>query len=91
VDRVVGLVGVRAEIAMVQTPDGHGRLELTEFFALRRAGPASRTRARTPRASAISHSPSTTSTLSSLACEPRRGARWRAGALQTQLATLLPP
>jgi hypothetical protein len=48
VDRVVGLVGVRAEIAMVQTPDGHGRLELTEFFTLRRAGPATRTRARTP-------------------------------------------
>jgi catechol 2,3-dioxygenase-like lactoylglutathione lyase family enzyme len=25
VDRVVGLEGVRAEIAMVETPDGHGR------------------------------------------------------------------
>jgi catechol 2,3-dioxygenase-like lactoylglutathione lyase family enzyme len=33
VDRVVGLEGVRAEIAMVQTPDGHGRLELTKFHA----------------------------------------------------------
>jgi hypothetical protein len=31
VDRVVGLDGVRAEIAVVQTPDGHGRLELTTF------------------------------------------------------------
>ncbi len=31
VDRVVGLEGVRAEIAMVETPDGHGRLELTKF------------------------------------------------------------
>jgi catechol 2,3-dioxygenase-like lactoylglutathione lyase family enzyme len=31
VDRVVGLDGVRAEIADVQTPDGHGRLELTRF------------------------------------------------------------
>jgi catechol 2,3-dioxygenase-like lactoylglutathione lyase family enzyme len=31
VDRVVGLVGVRAQIAMLQTPDGHGRLELTKF------------------------------------------------------------
>jgi catechol 2,3-dioxygenase-like lactoylglutathione lyase family enzyme len=29
VDRVVGLEGVRAEIAMVETPDSHGRLELT--------------------------------------------------------------
>jgi catechol 2,3-dioxygenase-like lactoylglutathione lyase family enzyme len=33
VDRVVGLQGVRAEIAMVQTPDGHGRLELTKFHS----------------------------------------------------------
>ena len=31
VDRVVGLEGVRADIAFVQTPDGHGRLELTKF------------------------------------------------------------
>jgi catechol 2,3-dioxygenase-like lactoylglutathione lyase family enzyme len=33
VDRVVGLEGVRAEIAMVEAPDGHGRLELTKFHA----------------------------------------------------------
>jgi catechol 2,3-dioxygenase-like lactoylglutathione lyase family enzyme len=33
VDRVVGLEGVRAEIAMVQTPDGHGRVELAKFHA----------------------------------------------------------
>jgi catechol 2,3-dioxygenase-like lactoylglutathione lyase family enzyme len=33
VDRVVGLEGVRAEIAMLQTPDGHGRLELSKFHA----------------------------------------------------------
>lgn len=31
VDRVVGLEGVRAQIAMMQTPDGNGRLELTKF------------------------------------------------------------
>jgi catechol 2,3-dioxygenase-like lactoylglutathione lyase family enzyme len=31
VDRIVGLEGVRAQIAMLQTPDGHGRLELTTF------------------------------------------------------------
>src|SRR5947207_14590828 len=31
VDRVVGLDGVRADIAIVRTPDGHGRLELTKF------------------------------------------------------------
>ena len=33
VDRVVGLKGVRAEIAMLQTPDGHGRLELAKFHS----------------------------------------------------------
>ena len=31
VDSVVGLSGVRADIAMLQTPDGHGRLELSKF------------------------------------------------------------
>jgi catechol 2,3-dioxygenase-like lactoylglutathione lyase family enzyme len=31
VDRVVGLDGVRVDIAMMRTPDGHGRLELTRF------------------------------------------------------------
>ena len=31
VDRVIGLDGVRADIAMMRTPDGHGRLELTKF------------------------------------------------------------
>ena len=31
VDRCVGLDGVRNEIAMLRTPDGHGRLELIKF------------------------------------------------------------
>ncbi len=31
VDRIVGLDGVRSDIAMVRTPDGHGRLELTKY------------------------------------------------------------
>jgi catechol 2,3-dioxygenase-like lactoylglutathione lyase family enzyme len=33
VDRVVGLEGVRADLAFVQTPDGHGRIELVKFNA----------------------------------------------------------
>jgi catechol 2,3-dioxygenase-like lactoylglutathione lyase family enzyme len=33
VDRVVGLEGVRSEVAMLETPDGHGRLELSKFHA----------------------------------------------------------
>jgi catechol 2,3-dioxygenase-like lactoylglutathione lyase family enzyme len=32
-DRVVGLEGVRAEVAMMETPDGHGRIELAKFHA----------------------------------------------------------
>jgi catechol 2,3-dioxygenase-like lactoylglutathione lyase family enzyme len=31
VDRLVGLEGVRSEIAMMRTPDGHGRIELDKF------------------------------------------------------------
>jgi catechol 2,3-dioxygenase-like lactoylglutathione lyase family enzyme len=31
VDRVAGLDRVRVDIAMMRTPDGHGRLELTKF------------------------------------------------------------
>jgi catechol 2,3-dioxygenase-like lactoylglutathione lyase family enzyme len=33
VDRLVGLDGVRADIAMVRMPDGHGRVELTKFHS----------------------------------------------------------
>ncbi|ASO20541.1 catechol 2,3-dioxygenase-like lactoylglutathione lyase family enzyme [Actinoalloteichus hoggarensis] len=33
VDRVVGLPGVRADLAMLRTPDGHGRVELSRFRA----------------------------------------------------------
>jgi catechol 2,3-dioxygenase-like lactoylglutathione lyase family enzyme len=31
VDRIVGLEGVRADVAMLQTPDGQARLELSKF------------------------------------------------------------
>jgi catechol 2,3-dioxygenase-like lactoylglutathione lyase family enzyme len=30
-DRVVGLNGVRADIALMRTPDGHGKVELSKF------------------------------------------------------------
>jgi catechol 2,3-dioxygenase-like lactoylglutathione lyase family enzyme len=33
VDRIVGLEGVRSDIAMMRTPDGHSRLELSKFHA----------------------------------------------------------
>jgi catechol 2,3-dioxygenase-like lactoylglutathione lyase family enzyme len=31
VDKTVGLDGVRCDIAMMRTPDGHGRVELSKF------------------------------------------------------------
>ena len=31
VGQVIGLKGVRADIAMMRTPDGHGKVELTKF------------------------------------------------------------
>jgi catechol 2,3-dioxygenase-like lactoylglutathione lyase family enzyme len=31
VDRVVGLEGVRSDVAMMRTPDGHGHVELSKF------------------------------------------------------------
>jgi catechol 2,3-dioxygenase-like lactoylglutathione lyase family enzyme len=42
VDATVGLDGVRADIAMLRTPDGHGRVELSRFHTPRaiRAEPA---------------------------------------------------
>jgi catechol 2,3-dioxygenase-like lactoylglutathione lyase family enzyme len=30
-ERIVGLVGMRSEIAMMRTPDGHGKVELTKY------------------------------------------------------------
>ncbi|MFN2635934.1 MAG: VOC family protein [Gemmatimonadaceae bacterium] len=41
VDSVVGLKDVRADITMMRTPDGHGRVELSKFHRPRavRAGP----------------------------------------------------
>ena len=33
VDRVIGLEGVRADCAMLKTPDGQGRIELSRFHA----------------------------------------------------------
>src|SRR5207237_9665883 len=32
VDRLVGLQNVRATLALMRTPDGHGRIELDKFY-----------------------------------------------------------
>ena len=42
-DRTVGLDGVRVDIAVMRTPDGHGRLELTKFHIRRRSALSRRT------------------------------------------------
>ena len=33
VDRLIGLQNVRATLALLRTPDGHGRIELDKFLA----------------------------------------------------------
>jgi catechol 2,3-dioxygenase-like lactoylglutathione lyase family enzyme len=33
VDRLLGLDGARSDIVMLRTPDGHGRIELSQFHA----------------------------------------------------------
>ncbi|WP_212735667.1 VOC family protein [Herbidospora galbida] len=38
-DRTVGLDGVRSDIAVMRTPDGHGGLELTKYHAPAVVGP----------------------------------------------------
>ncbi|MDQ7804196.1 VOC family protein [Amycolatopsis sp. A133] len=40
VDVLVGLEGVRCDLAVVRTPDGHGRLELMKFHAPAAPAPA---------------------------------------------------
>jgi catechol 2,3-dioxygenase-like lactoylglutathione lyase family enzyme len=47
VDRVVGLDGVRVDFAMLQTPDGHGRLELVKFHSPPNEGDSRRAPANT--------------------------------------------
>jgi catechol 2,3-dioxygenase-like lactoylglutathione lyase family enzyme len=48
VGRIIGLEGVQAQIAMLQTPDGHGRVELAKFHAPSGPGGEERAPANTP-------------------------------------------
>ncbi len=48
VDRIVGLEGVRNDAAMLQTPDGNGRLELIQFNAPPSVGDDGHAPANTP-------------------------------------------
>jgi catechol 2,3-dioxygenase-like lactoylglutathione lyase family enzyme len=48
VDRIVGLEGVRADLAMMQTPDGNARLELAKFHSPSNQGDDGHAPANTP-------------------------------------------
>jgi catechol 2,3-dioxygenase-like lactoylglutathione lyase family enzyme len=48
VDRIVGLEGVQVDFAMMQTPDGHGRLELVKFHSPSHQGDNGHAPANTP-------------------------------------------
>jgi catechol 2,3-dioxygenase-like lactoylglutathione lyase family enzyme len=48
VDQLVGLDGVRADLAFVRTPDGHGRVELSTFHTPVATGTAPRAPVNTP-------------------------------------------
>jgi catechol 2,3-dioxygenase-like lactoylglutathione lyase family enzyme len=70
VDKINGLDGVRAELVMVRTPDGSGKLELVKYHAPLTTK-ACTPRRRTGRASGTSLSRSMTSTRSSTDCETK--------------------
>ena len=48
VDRIVGLEGVRADVAMMRTPDGHGQIELSKFHSPAHQGDNGHAPANTP-------------------------------------------
>jgi catechol 2,3-dioxygenase-like lactoylglutathione lyase family enzyme len=48
VDQLVGLDGVRADLAFLRTPDGHGRVELSTFHSPAATGAAPREPVNTP-------------------------------------------
>ena len=93
-DRTVGLDDVRSEIAMMRTPDGHGKLELARYHTPAAAGAGRRTRRPTRWASIVSCSPSATSTTPSPDCAataPNSSARWRSTRASSGSATSAAP
>jgi catechol 2,3-dioxygenase-like lactoylglutathione lyase family enzyme len=48
VDQLIGLNGVRADLAFLRTPDGHGRVELSTFHTPVATGSAPRAPVNTP-------------------------------------------
>ena len=48
VDQLIGLDGVRADLAFLRTPDGHGRIEVSTFHTPVATSPAPRAPVNTP-------------------------------------------
>src|SRR5215217_4466636 len=93
VDQLVGLDGVRADLAFLRIPDGVGRVELSMFHTPVASSAAPRAPMNT-RASLASRSSSTPSTTSSTACAPtapNSWARWRSTGTSTGTATSAAP
>jgi hypothetical protein len=93
VDRVVGLDGVRAEIAMLQTPHGHGRVELAKFHSPSNQGGNGHAPANTP---GIRHVTFAVEDIDAVvaACEPAAlssSASWSATRTNTGSATSAAP
>ena len=91
VDRVVGLDGVRSDIAMMRTPDGHGRLELSKFHT----PPATRAEPNAPvNTLGIGRIMFAVDDIDAVVARLRArgvGARRRGGAVRGQLSALLCP
>lgn len=71
-DRLIGLDGVRTDIAVVRTPDGHGRVELSTFRSPVTTATAPRPSVDVPGipGSRSSWTPSTTSSTACAATAP---------------------
>src|SRR3712207_3636825 len=90
VDRVVGLNDVRCDLAMMRTPEGHGRVELAKFHTPPAVRAEPEARRRTRWAYAASCSLSTTSTTSLPVCAatvPSSSARSRSTRTSTGSAS----
>ena len=93
VDHVVGLEGVRSDIAMMEAPDGHGRIELVKFHTP--SSPDGERHA-PPNAPGIRHLTFAVDDVDAAVASvrakgQRRGARRRGGELQGHLSNLLRP
>ena len=91
VDRIVGLEGVRNDAAMLQTPDGNGRLELIQFHSPPAEGDDRHAPANTLGLRHIAFVVEDIDAVVDRPASPRHGARRRAGALRGQLLALLRP